>query len=414
MKLFTSNILTLENAGSADGSKRFISYVIDLILLIIVSFLVSMPLNSAFLHGKTYKQQNAIVQEEIAYYNRYIEETHLVSFIDDEKTVRKDSEIMSLENLLRSIYHSYNSLGNNQQPDFIIKDGDDVTKYGEASLINDSIAYFYTQYIPAHPELDILDYGGLTPQQYLFKVYKDSFGNNSLMFVFDESDPNNLPTLNSQRAYYIYHYLYVDESDLVGKEGQKDYRSFQRAYSYMLETAEQLMVKAEPYYSMHYLNYRNSYASASRCLNYSIILSITIGYLLVIQLPKLLFMDDVTLGRKITGLGVITNNRKKIRVYQKIIHSILGIIGYLTIIPVLYLFSPYWGVYSTMTVPLIGNISLLMIVMIVLLLGAIDKTFILFTHNKVSLIEMILRTRVVDKNHPNDDDMDDEFEGKGN
>ena len=167
----------------------------------------------------------------------------------------------------------------------------------------------------------------------------------------------------------------------------------------MLKKMEKLVIQSEPDYSTHYMNYFNNNSILGRCVNITLILSIFIGYFIAILLPKLLLGHGRTIGRYFLNLGEISDENEKISRKTLIIKSIFGLIGYLGIIPILYMFPPFNGSFNTMYMPFVGDIPLLFIVVIIIILVLINSCITLFTSNKVGIDGLIAKTDLVDRNH---------------
>lgn len=414
MKLFKTDILLFSRASPVKPGKRFVSFFIDFIVVFIFTYLIFLGGFEITKRTDSYKYAQGIVSDEIAYYVDYSEETHVVEYLEKESATRKDSDGIIIENLCRAIVHSYNVLGNSDLPEFKIEDYSSVLKYGEATSQTDTISYFYTQYIPQHPERNISNLDGKDPIVYLFDTYKQSFGDNAEIFIFNQ-EKSEIPLLNIRTAYYISYFLKYDSEDNIGEKGLDYYNAYYNAYNIMLEQAEMLIIKSEPYYTDHYLVYQKYQNKQSAYVNYTILASLVLGYLVGSLLPKLLFKDDRTIGRLVMGLGVITKDNEKTKWYVKLIHSICGIFGFISIITIIYMFPPFYGNYDFMMVPLIGNnysFSLVILFFVILIIAMINYIPLLFNHTRQSLLDFALRISVVDSRHIDEGDKDDPTEGK--
>ncbi len=155
--------LQLRNAYPVKSGKRFVCFFVDFVILSLVAYLLSLGFLPLFRNSSSYKASENTIQEEIKYYNQYISETHIVSFLDEKKTTRKDQDVLVLENISKAIYLSYKTfdetLETPQFSDYVIKEDSKLAKYGVASLTNDDISYFYTVYVPKQ-EYKIVTYQG--------------------------------------------------------------------------------------------------------------------------------------------------------------------------------------------------------------------------------------------------------------
>ena len=389
----------LRNAYQVRPGKRFISFFIDFVLISLVAYCLSFGSYAIAKNSTAYQTAQAKVQEEIKYYNNYIAETHLVSFTDDEKTTRKDSDVLVLENISKAIYHSYKTYDENANPkqysDYEIKEDSSLAKYGESSLINDDLSYFYTVYIPSSGS-KIVSYQGENPGLYLNNLYKNS--NISSLFNYGESD--TIPTLYSNVAYSLFIYLTQEKNSVnetVYTEGQNNYNTFYNAYSSLLSNAESLCIKDEPYYSEHYLPYKEYISEQGRVLNIALLVTLVISYLLVTLIPKLIFGYDRTFGRLFLSLYTTNEDIEKPKWYYTATKEILGVFGYMLLAVVFYILPPFNGVFDPMFTGLIGNLSLFYILIIIGCLLAINVIPCLFTKNRETLLEKVFKFQVRDK-----------------
>jgi uncharacterized RDD family membrane protein YckC len=416
MGIFKKDAERLENAFPAKPGKRFVSLFIDFILVFFVSYLFFLGGKEVAMNSKEYTENGAKVTEEVKYYATYSSESHAVEYLDlsADKPVRRETDALVLENVMRAIDHSYQVFGNAQEPLFVNDTSTvahDFTHYGEASQQTDNVSYFYTQYLPLHNEGSKMVFlSGETYQEYLFGVYSDAFGTSSANFTYDAT-VSDIPVLKTESAYALYHYLVSSVSDTVFESGKSLYSVYYNAYETMLSDAESLLIRTEPYYTQHYLVYRNALYAQSHPLTYALIVSILLAYLVIVFLPKCLFGYGRSLGRLILGLGVITKDRHQPPFYWILLRSVCGAFGYLTVSILLYLLPPYSGVYDTMMMPLFGeNFSYLLLLVLIAVLAIANGLPTLFTHYRQSLLDLLSKEAVVDKRNLEGED----FSASGN
>ena len=406
----------LKRASPAKPGKRFVSFCIDFVIVFLVTYLVFLGCFQVVKQNKSYQQAQQKIKDEITYYNELFSDSKLIEFIDEEKTVRKDEEVLVIENVCRAIVHAYK---NSSDPDFDIPEDEllgkekTVSYYGEASLETDVISYFYTKYVVNHPEMQIVNFHSQTPLEYLYDTYDYQF-NGKEIFV-RTNDGVTVPTLTSQAANKMYHYLFVDSQDEIGKSGKDVYFSFYTGYTNMLSNAESLLVRSEPYFSTHYQDYRAAFNQQGRIVNWTLLGCMVVGYLLGILLPKLLLKDERTIGRLIMKLGVMTREQDKLPWYTILLHSVLGVFGFTSTMLFMYLLPPFNGIYDFIFMPLFHHslvITMALLFVIVILLTAIIYVSTLFMHFKTSLVDLLSRSYVVDLKHIDEGDFDDQYEGK--
>ena len=346
-----------------------------------------------------YKAANQKVEDEIAYYEQFTKETHVVEYVDG---ARATTDVVVLKNLYRAICLSLEVFGNNQQPDFTFDSSHDVMINGVHSAENDNIAYFYTRYLKNNPSIKI------ETNDDLFEIYKRAFGDDAtFMFSFNR-ELSEIPVLNTQVAYYLFHYLFIDSSDTIGQTGATYYRSYYNAYANMLEEAEMLIIKSEPYFSTHYADYKNAYCAEARYTNITLVSSIFIACFIVLLIPKYLFKDEKTLGYKLFGLGVIRTDGETNAWYVPLIKAVIDCFGFIPVTFILYLFPPFNGGYEAMFMPVSPdcNISLAIVILAVIIIGGIVNAFSLFTYKRQNLFNLVFNDVVVDVHYIDEGERD--------
>ena len=330
-----------------------------------------------------------MVKDEIAYYEQFTKETHIVEYVDG---ARVTTDVVVLKNLYRAISLSYEVFGNNQQTDFVIDSNHDVMINGIHSAENDNVAYFYTRYLKNNPSITV------ESNEDIFEIYKRAFGDDATFMFSFNTELSEIPILNTQVAYYLFHYLFIDSSDAIGQTGATYYRSYYNAYANMLEEAETLIIKSEPYFSTHYADYKNAYSAEARYTNITLVISIFIACFIVLLIPKYLFKDGKTLGYKLFGLGVIRTDGEANAWYVPLLKTVVDCIGFIPVAFVLYLFPPFNGGYEAMFMPVStdSNLSLAIVILAVVIIGAIINVFSLFTYKRQNLLNLIFNDVVVD------------------
>lgn len=403
--MFKSNIETLRKASPAKPSKRFACWVADMILVALLAELLFMGAFPIARNTQQYKAATSTLAEEIAYYEQLTEKTHIVEYVDGR---RVSTDVVVLKNLYRAICLSYDVFGSDQQPDFRFGPDHDVRMSGTHSLDTDNVAYFYTRYLKAEPDVDI------QASDDVFEIYKKAFGNDAaFMFTFNR-EISQMPVLNTQVAYYLFHYLFVDQSDSIGQTGATYYDAYYKAYAAMLEEAEMLILQSEPYYSTHYAAYKEAYSAQARYTNIALILSIVVSCLLVLLIPKYLFQDGKTVGYKLLGLGVVGVDGQAGAWYVPLVKTVLACFGAIPVAFILYLFPPFNGSFEAMFVPVTtqSGISLALVILAITAIGGIVNAFCLFTHKRQSLINLIFGDVVVDVHCVDEGERDDTNPGR--
>ena len=409
-----NTIEELQHASPVRTGKHFQSFLIDCILVSIVSYLIFLCGNLIAVNTNAYKEAEIIVKEEIDYYNDFVEKSRAVEFeiVDGEKT-RKDLIVENdtgftkivLENVNRALFYSYKQYG-----DFCVQFGEkinqeylDIIKLSISDNgleYDDNISYFYTNYILNSDNTFNVSFDSLLEaKQHVQSVYKDAFGSDADKFFTFNIEENGVPILKSEAAYYIYYFIYIAADEDITKIGEDYSFTFYTSYSSMLSKAENIIIQSEPYYSTHYMNYYDYNAVLGRCVNVALIISIFIAYILVILVPKIILGHGRTIGRYLLKQGEISVYNEPISIVSVIIKSIFGIIGYLGIIPILYMFAPFYGSFTTLYMPFVGDIPLLYVVIVIILLVLINGCVMLFTKDKVGVDSLLTRTVLVDRHY---------------
>lgn len=405
MNILSSNTEILKRSSPAKLSKRFVCCVIDMILVALLAEITFLGIFQFTKNTSAYKEAEQTVADEIAYYEKLTEETHIVEYVDGS---RVSTDVTVLKNLYRAICLSYEVFGNNQQADFKFDSDHDVMINGVHSLENDNVAYFYTKYLKENPNVNV------EADDSLFDVYKRAFGDDAtFMFSFNR-DVSELPVLNTQVAYYLFHYLFIDDSDSVGQTGATYYQSYYRGYSNMLEEAETLILKSEPYYSSHYQSYKEAYSAQARYSNISLVLSVFVSCFIVLLVPKYLFKNERTVGYKLFGLGVIRTDGEDNPWYVPLIKTIFECVGFIPIVIILYLFPPFNAGYEAMFMPITpdSKLSLALAVVIIAIISGIVNAVGLFTYKRQNLINLIFGDVVVDVHYIDEGERDETNSGR--
>ena len=128
MKIFESNSDILKKSSPAKLSKRFVCYVINMILVALLAEVVFLGLFQITQSTSAFKDAEQTVADEIAYYEKLTKETHIVEYVNSQ---RVDTEVIALKNLYRAICLSYEIFGNNQQSDFVF----DENPFGQLHIV---------------------------------------------------------------------------------------------------------------------------------------------------------------------------------------------------------------------------------------------------------------------------------------
>lgn len=412
MNFFKSNFEILKKSSPAKMSRRFISCVIDMILVIALALGLFTISFNVLKKSDMYRSVEESIESEIKYYEEYSELTHIVEYVDGK---RVNQDVMVIKNLFRAICLSNQIYGNKNQSQFVFDENHDVAKNGVASLHTDNVAYFYTQYIPLNdPDGKIVNMSGVNTVDYLFKKYEAGFGTDAkYMFLFDKN-VSGVPVMYDHVAYYIFHYLFVDSKDDIGQTGATYYDAYYKGYCNMLEEAESLIIEGEPYYSTHYGNYMNKYSAQARYTNITLMISIFISSMLVLLIPRYLFKDGKSVGYKLLGLGTVRFDEESQPWYIILVKSIIESLGFISIGLLMYMFPPFNGVFDSMFVPMMStlNISFGIILLVIWIICIVVNVFGLFSSYRQNLINILFKEKVVDIHYIDNTEENQKNEGR--
>lgn len=389
----------------AKTSKRFVCWVIDLILVALLAEVIFLGAFQITQSTSAYKDAQKTINDEIDYYEELTKETHIVEYVDGERVT---TDVVVIKNLYRAICLSYEVFGNNQQSNFQFDADHDVMINGVHSIENDNVAYFYCRYLKNDPSIKI------EAEEDLFEIYKRAFGENAtFMFSFNK-DVSELPVLNTQVAYYLFYYLFINSSDTIGQTGATYYETYYNGYSSMLEEAENMILQSEPYYSTHYIEYMEAFSAEARYTNITLVISIFISCLIVFLIPKYLFKNERSISYKLFGLGVVNLNGEANKWYVPLIKTVVHCFECIPIAFILYLFPPFNGGFEAMFVPVNAQqkLSLAWVIIIVMIISGISSAFGLFTGKKQNLLNIIFRDVVVDTHNLEEEESDEKNQGR--
>lgn len=403
--MFRSDIEILRRSSPARTGKRFVCWVTDMVLVVLLAELLFMGFFQFARNTGKYQSAEQTVAEEIAYYERLTEETHIVEYVDGSRVA---TDVVVLKNLYRAICLSYQVFGSAQQPNFSFGADHQVTVNGVHSPENDNIAYFYTRYLKENPGMVTAAGGDV------FEIYQKAFGDDAAFMFSFNAELSDIPVLNTQVAYYLFHYLFVDSSDSIGQTGATYYEAYYNGYANMLEEAEQLILQSEPYYSTHYLSYKEAYCAQARYTNIALVLSVLTAGLMVLLIPKYLFQNEKTIGYLLFGLGVVGTDGRKNEWYVPLVKTALACVGAVPLTFLMYLFPPFNGGFEAMFVPVTpdSKISLALVILVITVLGGTANAVGLFTPRRQNLWNLIFRDLVVDARRADEGGRDETNHGR--
>jgi len=156
-----SNLQPYRNELPVAPGRRICSFLIDVVLFIVVSFLCLMASLACLNHASFYKDKENRVREEMVACYEIEEKAKIYEFINNEDHLYsnpRDQELIYKDYCYMHILYSYH-----QDPTPFVKEGveDWVKKITlpEASYETDTLAYFYVGYAETPSRKKIAGYG---------------------------------------------------------------------------------------------------------------------------------------------------------------------------------------------------------------------------------------------------------------
>ena len=405
----------LSRAAPAKRNLHFLSYIIDVVLVAIVSYLLFLGGNAIVSNSDGYKKNYANYETEITYYQDMVVDAHLNQYLDRDNHVIVDDEDMSIKMMISLILQSY-SHDDPNSPEFLENPIDKLkeTYVGEfyqdsfepSSFENDYISKFFIDYVPAHNDNnELVDFKDKTAEQYTIIFYKQHVAqNDSLKFIYS-SDDSALPYLRVDIANDIYKFL-------VRADGysRNNYDTFVSFYSSMLSDCEDLVFNAPSYQNGHYQDYLFYRKKITQAINTTLLISIFLAYYLAVFTPQMIFKDGRSFGRIFLRLGSINTDKSETELWKIILRSILTGASNLYLAFFLALLPPFNGSSLILYLPYLSigafDITLIMIVIFVFVLAAINGIVMLLNHDKRNAFDLLFKTVVVDVTQLDEPDYD--------
>lgn len=409
----------LSRAAPANRNHHFLSYIIDIVLVAILSYLLFLGGNTISKNSDNYKTNYANYETEITYYQDMVVDAHISEYLSRDAHLLADREDISLKMAISQVLLSY-TYDNPSSPEFL---ENPITKlkeiytgsfyedsFVEASFDNDAISKFIIDYVPLHNENnELIDYHDLSPESYTI-IYHKKHANkyDKLKFIYS-TDDSTLPYLRVDIASDLYDYL-------VRADGftRDAYDYFVEFYTSMLTDAENIIFKAPTYQNGHYLDYLKYRKVVTQITNITLLISTFLAYLIVVLTPQLIFKDGRTLGRIFLRLAVTNTDKSEYETWKVIVRSVIGAISNFFIAFFLVLLPPFNGASLTLYLPFITigsfDITLLNIVIVIFVLASVNGIFMLLTHEKRSLTDLIFKTVTVDVTALDEPDYDERNE----
>ncbi|MCI2068540.1 MAG: RDD family protein [Bacilli bacterium] len=317
-----------ENEPPASGGKKFFAWLLDAALVCFLTLGLIVAGIAILDNNIGYQGQEAKVTLEMKNCYRIEEEAKIYEFTSNENGLYehpREQEDIFKDWCLHHILLSY-------QKDPSVFDDHKTTisnpsNLAPADYTNDSLAFFYVNYVPNHnsyqgKENDIVDYQGSLAKPFYYSVMKGLSPDVS-MWVFDETS-YDIPYLKSSFAYDLYKYLFSDSSYQAGLTA---YNLLATAYQKIWkEEINQLIASSA--FQVHYLAYKQAYKACSYGLDLVCLLAFVISYLLIYFLPQLFFKGGRSFGKKLLSLMIVDKDGYQLLNRQMLLRNFLQLFSF--------------------------------------------------------------------------------------
>ncbi len=411
----------LSRAAPAKRNLHFLSFIIDLLLVFVASYLVFLGGMAIVRNNDTYKNNYANYENEITYYQDMVVEAHLSEYLDRDTHLLADDEDLSIKMAISQILLSY-SHDNPSSPEFPIDQNplEELQKtyigsfysdcFVPASFDKDYVSQFFIKYVPLHNENnELANFNGAEPSAYTITFYKRHASSHEKIRFIYAAENDSIPYLRADVACDIYKFL-------IRADGYtRDlYDQFVEFYTAMLSECEDRVYKAPSYQNGHYQAYLDYRQKITQATNTTLIIAIVIGYYLMVFTPMMIFKDGRSFGKIFLRLGSINVDKSEIELWKIIVRSLLSAASFIFLAFFLVLLPPFNGSSFLLYLPYITigtfDITLLNIIIIIFVLASINGIVMLLTHEKRSLTDIIFKTITVDVTLLDEPDYDEKNE----
>ena len=409
----------LFRAAPAKRTQHFLSYIIDLVLVFIVSYLVFLAGNAIVTNSKSYKNNYTKYCDEVTYYQDIIVDSQLNEYLSRDDNLLADDEDLSIKMAISHILRSY-SHDNPESPEFLenpetkLKETYVGSFYQDAfvpiSFENDYVSKFFMDYVPSHNENnELVDINGASPASYVvsyYKKYQVNYDNIAFIYTTDDSA---IPYLKPSVANNVYKFLVR-----ATNANRDSYDSFVNFYTNLLSKCEDMVFNAPSYQQGHYQDYLKYRKSVTQALDTTLIISIFLAYFPIVLLPMLIFKDGRSFGRILLRLGSINTDKSETEIWKVLLRSVLGALSGLFLAFFLVLLPPFNGLSFLMYLPYISlgsfDITLLSISLAAFIVVVLNGILILLSHEKRSITDFLFKTITVDVTMLDEPDIDEKDE----
>lgn len=297
-------------------SRKVMSYFLDALILLLITVAINFASIAVLETTPDYQNKREVVSSTIDEIYTLEEE---IRFIDrrDLNNQEVSSPISQNEMfqkwLVRHLIHSYNQ-GDKTVFDSISEIKDYELEYGEASLNNDYLAYFYVEFLPNHKGQGMNDISLSGDEFFKNNILNVKLTNHDI-FYFDDS---GFYTMNQNYAKDIYEYIYLNEND------DNAYNALKALNTFFLDTLENTATIYQNYipfkelFNQYQINYQ-SLISASVLTEFILYCISSVLYLLIVPLC----LKNRTLSNLILRILPYDLDEKKIKPHTNIFKFIV-------------------------------------------------------------------------------------------
>lgn len=292
-------------------STKLSAYLIDFVILILLSFLLTFSINKIYQNSNSYNVINTEITLKVEKMNQYTSEAKLTTF-DENKNLKSIND-MYKDYVFMSILKSYDLHEEvfNKENIKDLHNHEEFKKYESISYENDNLAYFYTRYIPSNEDIKF-NFEGKSPEIY----YKYLF-----IKINGVLDPyeflSDYPTLKSKDAIKLYNYYINDKKENIDVDNAL-YKIFTTTLSHSAKIFYEF-----PFYKTLYDQYQSEYQILVNNTNYILIGAYSLSFIITFIIPLFIFKNNQTFGKKIMRIIVISKNDKKLNIFNSILKVVL-------------------------------------------------------------------------------------------
>ena len=403
----SSRFAILKRSFPATPGRRFLCFLLDLIILIVLSITIFLPTFNFVMATEAYTKYDNVINEEVAYYKEYTKNSHVLEYNDNNERYGNDKIIYMY--LARAICQSYEVFGTEGEPDFVLND--QVQKYGVLNSDNNNLCYFYTTYLSTDEHKNYVDMHGKDNVSFYYDEFYNAFAKPSEYFDMGEEKKATygMPILKNSVANKLMKDSYTSSGSMTASL----YQEIAEGLEIMFTRAEDFLLNAEPYHSTHYLVYCEAMIKCVNVMNTYLVFTILLSALIVVALPKAIFGNEMTFARRLFGIGAVNEDGEMVKWWVVSIRTTIEVLASIPVMIFMYLLPPFNMELSTLAMPVAlgSSFNFALFAIVILVCYALAKVPILFSHGKQSSMDLLTRTYIVDTHFQNDD-FDEEIEAK--